>query len=644
MYRSITVLLLIVACPALLFAQSGWSEQTSGTFEDLYDVAWAGEQTAIAVGNNATILRSTDGGESWNEVTVGVDGHMYGVDFNDEGNGTIAGQNGVILFSDDAGETWSTIEDGMWLTHRAVNALPGTDNFYVAGSNSIFTPMLTWTTNNWDSDNVVTFYIDNSEGRINGFHAVDASTFIASCRVFDGSGAICTSSNGGASWSVAATSDMQQSEVAFSGDTGLSVGFAGSAFLSMNGGSSWTEQTFPGNSSSFTDVAVRPGPGEVDHFTLVSSEGDFFVFDPTDQSLEEYATDVTNTLNGIAFANSSVGLIVGNGGMILRTGSGGEPGNEAPSEFNLEQPEEGALVIAWEVEFEWEEALDEDGDDVTYELTVTPDFAQAFSVEILNDTLEAVDFSGYTIEPGEDYEISWDMLATDGTDTTEAMNGPFSFTLRPPLEGPPGPFERLAPEDMTSHDREPIELVWSQSLDPNGWPVGYQLAVEAYGEDGALVYEDEVFDLVDTTHTYNFAAVTQRPAEALELEWTVEAVNEHGTTLPDNGTGSFTLNPLLGTEDRDEGKLPSSFAMQPPYPNPFNSQAEVKVLLPESGTVRVELYDVQGRRVQVVQEGEFAAGSHTVSIDGSSLASGTYFVEAVWNGNATELRRLTLIK
>jgi hypothetical protein len=66
-------------------------------------------------------------------------------------------------------------------------------------------------------------------------------------------------------------------------------------------------------------------------------------------------------------------------------------------------------------------------------------------------------------------------------------------------------------------------------------------------------------------------------------------------------------------------------------PNPFSTGTRVEFNLPDAGTARINVYDVQGRRVRTIHDGVMAAGSHEVSWDGTDdagrrLASGVYWI------------------
>lgn len=75
----------------------------------------------------------------------------------------------------------------------------------------------------------------------------------------------------------------------------------------------------------------------------------------------------------------------------------------------------------------------------------------------------------------------------------------------------------------------------------------------------------------------------------------------------------------------DEPTLPDDFTFSV-YPNPFNSTATIEFELPQNAVTRIAVYDVLGRVAKEVTNQKFTAGTHTLSLDASDLASGVYFV------------------
>jgi hypothetical protein len=81
-------------------------------------------------------------------------------------------------------------------------------------------------------------------------------------------------------------------------------------------------------------------------------------------------------------------------------------------------------------------------------------------------------------------------------------------------------------------------------------------------------------------------------------------------------------------------------------PNPFNPQALVRFRLDADGPVRLELYDVRGRKVSTLAQGNLRAGDHTVPItradrDGK-LSSGVYFVRLNADGRETRIKAVLI--
>ena len=96
------------------------------------------------------------------------------------------------------------------------------------------------------------------------------------------------------------------------------------------------------------------------------------------------------------------------------------------------------------------------------------------------------------------------------------------------------------------------------------------------------------------------------------------------------------LEPILAKEapyfrkDKEEvlAMIPGEFALKHNYPNPFNPMTTIPFDLPEASRVQIHIYDLSGRQVAVVASGQYSAGSHMVTFNGSSLPSGIYLIRA----------------
>jgi len=78
------------------------------------------------------------------------------------------------------------------------------------------------------------------------------------------------------------------------------------------------------------------------------------------------------------------------------------------------------------------------------------------------------------------------------------------------------------------------------------------------------------------------------------------------------------------------------------FPNPAHGQATVQFAVPDAQDVRLALYDVLGRQVQIVSEGEIQ-GRRELQVDLSDLPSGAYFLRLRTSG-VTKTQRLTVVR
>jgi hypothetical protein len=79
------------------------------------------------------------------------------------------------------------------------------------------------------------------------------------------------------------------------------------------------------------------------------------------------------------------------------------------------------------------------------------------------------------------------------------------------------------------------------------------------------------------------------------------------------------------------------------YPNPFNPATRITFDLPAGEHVRLTLLNLRGECVHTLLDGYQPAGPHELVLDGSRLATGTYFLR-LEAGNRTNTRKLLLLK
>lgn len=99
---------------------------------------------------------------------------------------------------------------------------------------------------------------------------------------------------------------------------------------------------------------------------------------------------------------------------------------------------------------------------------------------------------------------------------------------------------------------------------------------------------------------------------------------------------------VTGIEDGDHDNIPAKLSINA-YPNPFNATATIEYGLNKEGRVRIDIYDLLGRKVETLIDKEMPAGQHKVVWDASGYSSGVYFyrIEA---GEYIETRKMVYLK
>ncbi len=92
-----------------------------------------------------------------------------------------------------------------------------------------------------------------------------------------------------------------------------------------------------------------------------------------------------------------------------------------------------------------------------------------------------------------------------------------------------------------------------------------------------------------------------------------------------------------------ESNLPLEFDLSRVIPNPFNPSFTVNVAVPEKGRVKIEMFDITGKKVMELLNEQLSAGTHELKFNVSDRPSGIYMLRAVFGDN-TLTRKAVLLK
>lgn len=134
-------------------------------------------------------------------------------------------------------------------------------------------------------------------------------------------------------------------------------------------------------------------------------------------------------------------------------------------------------------------------------------------------------------------------------------------------------------------------------------------------------------------YTVNLA-VNDPSGNVAEAAYRVEVPKSKKRGAVDDGPAYTVEGPgasaaVAATQGAGGADLPEVFALEAPYPNPTGGRATLPLKLPEGASVRVEAFDISGRRVKTIANEQMSAGRHPLSFETRNLASGLYLVRAV---------------
>ena len=186
------------------------------------------------MGNNGTVLRTTDGGKTWQPQQSGVTEELQRIVFIDENHGWITGQ-AVLLRTENGGETWQVIRKGLknFRNVRAIHFINSKDGWLGVDRGQILH------TNdggkNWKPQQTGT-----THQPITHLHFINRNEGWAMAPQRQSGGFILHTVDGGDYWQIQARTHQRGIGIHFANaQSGWVVMEDGTSLLTTNGGESW---------------------------------------------------------------------------------------------------------------------------------------------------------------------------------------------------------------------------------------------------------------------------------------------------------------------------------------------------------------------------------------------------------------------
>jgi endo-1,4-beta-xylanase len=258
------------------------------------------------------------------------------------------------------------------------------------------------------------------------------------------------------------------------------------------------------------------------------------------------------------------------------------------SEFDINEPDDGTQLANYKIYFPlfWE-----------------------------NPGVKGITLWGYV--QGDIWKVNAYLVRTDGSERP-ALKWLRIYVATPAIVSPVG---------LTDQPRD-VTLKWRRSAPATSYRV--QVAI------------DSVFSSIvaDTTVTDTLVHLNPLAANS-SFYWQVSAVDSLGASANSIAAQFTTGNQILAVEK--PGQLPTEFKLLQNYPNPFNPSTTIAYELPKAGYVQLKVYDILGRDVKILVDGQRSAGRYLIQFDAGNIPSGVYFYR-IQAGSFVEIKKLILLK
>ncbi|MFA5803401.1 MAG: M6 family metalloprotease domain-containing protein [Melioribacteraceae bacterium] len=538
-------------------------------------------------------MKTTDGGYTW--VIKSTNYRYNSIEVIDANTVIAVGSNRIVSKTSDGGTSWTDLQIGC-ANNLGVSFKDTNNGVVVTSCGELYK-----TTNGGGTWNKLDLGVTNQD--LNTVKYFSNNTIVASGR----ERYIIRSTNDGNTWTVQQLSGNSSAlwSMSFKDlNNGIIVGEGGMVFKTTDGGATWISIN---SGHTNTQYGVNYESNGV--VVSVGQDGTIYKSGDDGATWTKQQSGTTNSLYGInTLGNSSTLFSVGDWGTILKYSSNTsvialptKPVLVSPTTNQVDQPKD--------ITFKWNKVKDAEKNFVQ----LSKD--QTFTIIGKNDST-ATDTTKTITNLSEGQKYYWRVQAknivgispwSDTWNFTTQITSPSNLTL-----------QRTGLKEIT--------LKWNDNSN---------------NEDGYIIERKQTpqpnysfFDsLKTTTITYLDNKVEQGPT----YYYRVRAYTKYAQSDYSNEASLV----MVGIEK--DNKIPTEYLLFQNYPNPFNPTTKMKFGLPERTNAKLTVYDILGRAISTLVDGELEAGYHEVNFDASNLPSGVYFYQLT-TPNYNSTKKLLLIK
>ena len=174
---------------------------------------------------------------------------------------------------------------------------------------------------------------------------------------------------------------------------------------------------------------------------------------------------------------------------------------------------------------------------------------------------------------------------------------------------------------------------------------GFQLA-NSEDEIKLIDAEGRIVDVIEYNSSFPYSSGASMYLKnitydnAVDTSWAMSEV-EYGSG--DLGTPGRAWDDTLSTASNFDFGIPQTFVLYPSFPNPFNPITTIKFSVETFHAMSLRIFDITGRVVETLLNGEIPVGNHEITWNASRQPSGVYIVQ-LSNGKSVQTQKLILLK
>lgn len=545
-------------------------------------VCFTSQMKGFLVGNYGTIMQTIDGGLNWTKVISGVNTYLSSICFADSIVGYIIASQHLILKTTDGGNTWlpHPINDTLMVSLASVSAINRDTVYAIAERDSSMMrhKMVIRSTdggNNWA-------YLPNSMSY--DFPTVISVSQSGTLYTAGEAGCISKSDNFGNSWTSLSESqtwnEVRGIHFPTPGTGYIATGGnecpMGQILKSTDSGNNWTVIANGSNCESFNTVHfLNNSWGIIGGFKLYNT------FDGGTTFNQCYDAGYFHQFRSIDFAGS-IGLAVGDGGIILRSADGGQSWTTIPS---------GTSAPLSSVCF---------GGQNTAYITAYPGVLKSTDAGL--NWAQVGSVSGKALwftDAQTGYMVSDNIIykTTDGAISWSSQSIPGDYVK----------FKAVRFFDLDT-----------------GYIIGGQLEITC-----------NVMKTTDAGQSWTEQRLPSNyPLYALDISSDYKVFT--------GGWYGFLFGTVNGgTTSEKEPVITGAGRQTEIFPNPFSASATIRYILDKPSDVKLFVHDPLGRLIKSLFWDDQSAGTYSYTLESTGLSPGIYFCTLIINGRS-ETRKLIL--